>query len=334
MAKKVLTPEQAEIKALKKAKKSENWTKFWAIALALVLTIGVVFLGQSAGKDAVAAAVNSSNTGTSNSGSSDDTGSTDTGSTDTGSTDVGTNDAGNAGSTDAGTSNAGASISKADAAKAFNDATAKAAKGNYTMERVCGYQPGKGIKVTMLGGDATKVLNGVITAVDENASLDSVVGGFLGVGTREIKVTNGVGKRHNGDGTYADLNNEEKDYVLKAMALTEADIASASKDGNTYTITLAKIADPQKDGKNAMHHATNDFITESQVKTAIGGITDAITVESAKVNYYDIKFVATIENGTLKNLTMNYKADAVMKLKVAMTIDGTGSMEVKTTYKF
>ena len=58
MAKKVLTPEQAEIKAIKKAKKSENWTKFWAIALALVLTIGVVFLGQSAGKDAVAAAVN------------------------------------------------------------------------------------------------------------------------------------------------------------------------------------------------------------------------------------------------------------------------------------
>ena len=325
MAKKVLTPEQAEIKALKKAKKSENWTKFWAILLALVLTIGVVFLGQSAAKDAVAAAVNGTNTGSTDAGSTD-TGSTDTGSTDTGSTDTG--------STDAGASNAGASISKADAAKAFNDATAKAAKGNYTLERVCGYQPGKGIKVTMLGGDATSVLNGVITAVDENASLDSVVGGFLGVGTREIKVTNGVGKRHNGDGTYADLNNEEKDYVLKAMTLTEADIATATKDGNTYTITLAKIADPQKDGKNAMHHATNDFITESQVKTAIGGITDAITVESAKVNYYDIKFVATIENGTLKSLTMNYKADAVMKLKVAMTIDGTGSMEVKTTYTF
>ncbi len=331
MAKKVLTPEQAEIKALKKAKKSENWTKFWAIVLALVLTIGVVFLGQSAAKDAIAAAVNGTQTGDAG---STDAGSTDTGSTDTGSTDVGANDAGNAGSTDAGTSNAGASISKADAAKAFNDATAKAAKGNYTLERVCGYQPGKGIKVTMLGGDATSVLNGVITAVDENASLDSVVGGFLGVGTREIKVTNGVGKRHNGDGTYADLNNEEKDYVLKAMTLTEADIATATKDGNTYTITLAKIADPQKDGKNAMHHATNDFITESQVKTAIGGITDAITVESAKVNYYDIKFVATIENGTLKSLTMNYKADAVMKLKVAMSIDGSGSMDVKTTYTF
>ena len=334
MAKKVLTPEQAEIKALKKAKKSENWTKFWAILLALVLTIGVVFLGQSAAKDAVAAAVNGTNTGTSNSGSSDDTGSTDTGSTDTGSTDVGTNDAGNAGSTDAGTSNAGASISKADAAKAFNDATAKAAKGNYTMERVCQYQPGKGIVVKMLGGDATSALNAVITTVDPNASVDTVVGGFLGIGTREIKVTNGVGQRHNGDGTYADLNNEEKDYVLKAMALTEADIASASKEGNTYTITLNKTADPQKDGKNAMHHATNDFITESQVKSAIGGLTTAITVESAKVNYYDIKLVATIENGTLKSLTMNYKADAVMKLKIALTIDGTGSMDVKTTYTF
>ncbi len=335
MAKKVLTPEQAEIKALKKAKKSENWTKFWAILLALVLTIGVVFLGQSAAKDAVAAAVNGTNTESSDSDSTD-SGSTDSGSTDAGTGNSGSTDAGtsNSGSTDAGTSNAGTSISKADAAKAFNDATAKAAKGNYTMERVCGYQPGKGIKVTMLGGDATSVLNGVITAVDENASLDSVVGGFLGVGTREIKVTNGVGKRHNGDGTYADLNNEEKDYVLKAMTLTEADIATATKDGNTYTITLAKIADPQKDGKNAMHHATNDFITESQVKTAIGGLTTAITVESANVTYYNIKFVATIENGTLKSLTMNYQADAVMKLKVAMTIDGSGSMDVKTTYTF
>lgn len=333
MAKKVLTPEQAEIKALKKAKKSENWTKFWAIALALVLTIGVVFLGQSAGKDAVAAAVNGTNAGTSNSGSSDDTGSTDAGSTDTGSTDAGTNDAGTNDAGNAG-GNAGTAVSKAEVAKAFNDATAKAAKGSYEMERVCGYQPGKGIKVTMLGGDATSVLNGVITAVDENATLDSVVGGFLGVGTKKIKVTNGVGQRYGSDGTMADLNNEEKDYILKAMTLTEADLATATKDGNTYTFTLAKIADPQKDGKNAMHHATNDFITESQVKTAIGSITDAITVESAKVNYYDIKFVATIENGTLKNLTMNYKADAVMKLKVAMTIDGTGSMEVKTTYTF
>ena len=337
MAKKVLTPEQAEIKALKKAKSSDNWTKFWAIVLALVLTIGVVFLGQSAAKDAIAAAVNGTNTGSTDAGSTD-TGSTDTGSTDTGSTDTGSTDTGstgNAGSTGStGSTDAGASISKADAAKAFNDATAKAAKGNYTMERVCQYQPGKGIVVKMLGGDATSALNAVITAVDPNASVDTVVGGFLGIGTREIKVTNGVGQRHNGDGTYADLNNEEKDYVLKAMALTEADIASASKEGNTYTITLNKTADPQKDGKNAMHHATNDFITESQVKSAIGGLTTAITVESAKVNYYDIKLVATIENGTLKSLTMNYKADAVMKLKIALTIDGTGSMDVKTTYKF
>ena len=333
MAKKVLTPEQAEIKALKKAKKSENWTKFWAILLALVLTVGVVFLGQSAAKDAVAAAVNG--TGTESGDTSTDSGDTSTPSGDasTPSGDAST-PSGDAGSSDAGASNAGSSISKADAAKAFNEATAKAAKGNYTMQRVCGYQPGKGIKVTMLGGDATSVLNGVITAVDANASLDSVVGGFLGIGTKEIKVTNGVGQRHNGDGTYADLNNEEKDYVLKAMALTEADIATASKDGNTYTITLNKTADPQKDNGNAMHHATNDFITESQVKSAIGALTTAITVESAKVNYYDIKFVATIENGTLKALTMTYKADAALKLKVAMTIDGSGSMDVKTTYTF
>ena len=35
MAKKVLTPEQAEIKAMKKKKRGENWTKFFAILLAV-----------------------------------------------------------------------------------------------------------------------------------------------------------------------------------------------------------------------------------------------------------------------------------------------------------
>lgn len=319
MAKKVLTPEQAEIKALKKAKKSENWTKFWAIVLALVLAISVVFLGQNAAKDAVAEAAKDANSQLNNgSGESAD-----------GSSSNETPDAEllpeAPGSTE---------ISKAEVAKIVNEATAKAAKGNYTMKRVCKYQEGKGINVTMMGGDATSTLNTVITAVDANANLDSVVGGFLGIGTREIKVTNGVGQRHNGDGTYADLNNEEKDYILKAMTLTEADISAATQNGNVYSFVLVKTADPQKDGNNAMHHATNDFITESQVKSAIGGLTTAITVESAKVNYYDIKFVATIEDGTLKSLEMSYKADAALVLKVALKIDGKGSMDVNTVYTF
>lgn len=316
MAKKVLTPEQAEIKALKKAKKSENWTKFWAIVLALVLTISIVSLGKNAALDAVAKAAQDANAQL----DGEQGESTDNNSTSNESTNVVT-----PGSTE---------ISKADVAKLVNEATAKAAKGSYEMERVCQYQEGKGINVTMMGGDATSTLNSVITAVDSNANLDSVVGGFLGIGTKKIKVTNGVGQRYGSDGSMADLSNEEKDYLLKAMSLTEADISAASQNGNVYTFTIVKTNDPQKDNGNAMHHATNDFITESQVKSAIGGLTTAITVESAKVNYYDIKFVATIENGTLKNLEMTYKADAALVLKVALKIDGKGSMDVKTVYTF
>ncbi len=356
MAKKTLTPEQAEIKAMKKEKSSQNWTKFWAIVLAAVLTVGVVFMGKTQADNALAAvngdgnndnAVVDQNNDASNSDDAvdfgDDSSNNDASNNDSSNNDASNNNASNNNSSSnnntsnnnsSNNSNASKDEQKKTVADAINAATAKAAKGSYEMERVCKYQDGKGIKVSMLGGDATSVLNGVITAVDENASLDSVVGGFLGVGTKKIKVTNGVGQRYGSDGTMADLTNEEKDYLLKATSLTANDLASATKNGNVYTFTLANIKDPQKDGKNAMHKATNDFITESQVKSAIGSITDAITVNSANVSYYNIKFVATIENGTLKSLTMSYKADAVMKLKVALSIDGSGSMEVNTVYTF
>ncbi|MBR5247084.1 MAG: hypothetical protein IKV25_06935 [Clostridia bacterium] len=46
MAKKVLTPEQAEVKAIKKARKSVNFSAFIAIVLAVVLTVGVVVIAD------------------------------------------------------------------------------------------------------------------------------------------------------------------------------------------------------------------------------------------------------------------------------------------------
>ncbi len=348
MAKKVLTPEEVQNKLEKKSAKRKlffgTFTKalafFLAIAMAYSLAIiaftpatvstgstGTVQSGDVQSGDSGTASTPSGDSGTASTPSGD-SGTASTPSGDSGTASTPSGDSGSQGSAQTGADE------KKTVADAINAATAKAAKGSYEMERVCKYQDGKGIKVSMLGGDATSVLNGVITAVDENASLDSVVGGFLGVGTKKIKVTNGVGQRYGSDGTMADLTNEEKDYLLKATSLTANDLASATKNGNVYTFTLANIKDPQKDGKNAMHKATNDFITESQVKSAIGSITDAITVNSANVSYYNIKFVATIENGTLKSLTMSYKADAVMKLKVALSIDGSGSMEVNTTYTF
>lgn len=333
MAKKVLTPEEVKAKLDKKAAKRALFFGTFTKALAFFLAIAIAWsLAAIAFTPALNTGVVAGNNTTQQGSTTTPGGTTTPGSTTTpGGTD--TTDTPNTPNTPSGTDTPSGDVNKT-VADAVNAATAKAAKGSYEMERVCKYQEGKGINVKMLGGDATSVLNGVITAVDENASLDTVVGGFLGVGTKKIKVTNGAGKRYGSDGTMADLTAEEKDYLLKATNLSASDLASASVNGNVYTFTLANIADPQKDNKNPMHKATNDFITETQVKTAIGGITDAITVESAKVNYYSISFKATIENGNLKQLDMSYKADAVMKLKVALAIDGTGSMEVNTTYKF
>ncbi len=353
MAKKVLTPEEVKAKMEKKSAKRKLFFGTFTKALAFFLAVAMAYsLATIAFTPVTAPAGTVQNGGQQTSGEPVDDGGDDFGDTFGGSDSSTPSGDSSTPSGDSSTPSGDSSTPSGDSSKpsgdsskpvsdvkktvaeAMNAATAKAAKGSYEMERVCNYQEGKGIKVTMFGGDATSVLNTAITAVDKNASLDSVVGGFLGIGTKKIKVTNGVGQRYGSDGTMADLTNEEKDYMLKAMNLSASDISNAKIEGNVYTFALAKIKDPQKDGNNAMHKATNDFITETQVQTAIGSLTDAIKVESANVSYNSILFVATIENGNLKNLKMSYKADAVMKLKVGVAIDGSGSMEVNTTYTF
>ena len=51
-----LTPEQAEVKAMKKANSSQNFIKFVAILLALALTFGVVMVGKTTADKALAEA--------------------------------------------------------------------------------------------------------------------------------------------------------------------------------------------------------------------------------------------------------------------------------------
>ncbi len=53
MAKKTLTPEQAEIKAIKKSKSSVNFTSFLAFFLAIILTVGVVVIADNTSEDSV-----------------------------------------------------------------------------------------------------------------------------------------------------------------------------------------------------------------------------------------------------------------------------------------
>lgn len=326
MAKKPLTPEQAEIKAMKKAKKSENWTKFWAILLAAVLTFAVVAMGKTAAEDAIEKAkeqnptenVDSNNTvnnstntdpfanSGSNSGTTDNNGATNNG---------GTTD-NNGATNNGGTTDNGPST--ADIVKAINDATAKGAKASYKWTRNCDYT--KAIDV----GAATGALNTVIKGVDENASLDSVVGGFLGVGSKEADIVKGK----------AAEGMDEK-YLLKAMTIQEADVKNAKVDGNVYMVQLVDCADPQKDGKNAMHHATNDFITYTEVNTSITNeVGSAVQVKpSSKVNYNNMIVKATIENGNLTKLEYSYGFSASLDISVAIfNVTGTGAAETKATY--
>ena len=77
MSKKVLTPEQAEIKAIKKANTSNRWLSFWAILLAVVLTFGVVSMGKSDGAEKASRANTNATENSSNSVNNSNPSSTD-----------------------------------------------------------------------------------------------------------------------------------------------------------------------------------------------------------------------------------------------------------------
>ena len=322
-----LTPEQAEVKAMKKANSSQNFIKFVAVLLALVLTAGVVFVGKTTADKALEAAgqnvvVNGDVPSGDVNAPADDyvadvpaDDATDVPADDA--TDVPADDATDApAGEDAPAADAGA-FSKANAHEMFNKWTAAAAKKSYKFARVCAYTPDGAIDV----GNATGTLNKIIQAIDENSSLDSVVGGFLGIGNRDGEVKNGV--------IPEDMN---KNYVLKAMTLTAADVKEASANGNKYTIKLGNFSNPQKDGKNAMSRATNDFFIHQEVVDGIAGFTTAIKVNSTDIQFTNVTLTAVVDGDNLKTLEISYGFSAKMALKAVVTINGQGKATNKITY--
>ncbi len=330
-----LTPEQAEVKAMKKEKNSQGFIKFVAIVLAFALTFGVVSLGKSTAEKAIAEAgkdvvvngdVNTPSDDTNvpsddtNVPAGDDL--TDTPADDTTDAPAGedTTDApagDDATQAPAGDDAGAAAFSKANAHEMFNKWTAAAAKKTYKFARVCAYTPDGAINV----GSATDTLNSFIKGIDENASLDTVVGGFLGIGNRDGEVKNG--KLPEG------MNAQ---YALKAMSLTAADIKDASANGNKFTVKLGNFANPQKDGKNGFSRATNDFFTHQEVVDGIAGLTTAIKVQSTDVQYTDVTLVAVADGDNLKSLEISYGFSAKMSLKLLVTINGQGKATNKITY--
>ncbi len=203
-------------------------------------------------------------------------------------------------------------MSQADFAAFLNAETAKIAKsGKYTANRECKYT--KNIDV----GGATDILNGIIKAIDENSSLDTVVGDFLGIGAKKANIP---------------AEDFDSDYKIKATSVQAADLGSFKAENGKYTFTLKNETNPKKTGATAFNRFTNDFITHEEVVDGIAGFTTAIKVNSTTVNYKNIKVEVSVADGKITNIKYSYAFDAQLALKAVVTINGSGAAVTNTVY--
>ena len=317
-----LTPEEI---ADRKIRRSNGWTRFWAIFLSFAIVAGVFAFARSQGlgpasSDEITTAVNGGAANASNSSSWDD-GSSNGGSSNNASTPASSD---NAGSANAGSSDA------ASVATLINNATKAAvdAKAGYDWERHCTVD---NIDV----GSATSVLNKIIQGVDSNSDLNSVVGGFLGRGDKKETCPKGMTLDtidvKKDDGTTEKLYHGSN-YTLKATALQPNDIQNLSVNGDTYEFTLADSSNPDRSGNTALSRFTNDIVVLDEVNTEIKNFVSVVTVTGLNANYKNIKVKAVITDGKLQSLEYSFAANAELQLKAGLSITGTGNLEANAKY--
>ena len=318
MAKKekvTLTPEEIEAKKARKKEKRIIFGKtferaiVWLLAVVLVYSVTYISLNNK-GVAAVSAAPTQS--GSQNAGGSASKSDWDTSANGSGSSQSGSQSS---------TSGDNASGGNAAAAEAINAATAKAVAAGYHWTRSAQYtQP---IDV----GNATGALNKIIQGIDSEATLDSVVGGFLGIGDKEMDIEKG--------GSAAEqIEYHGENYALQATALQAGDLKNLKVDGNTYTFEIENAASPQHDKSTAMSRFTNDFLTQDEISSEIKGFISAANVNSAAIEYSNIKATVVIEDGTLKEFKYSYDGNvAELNIKVAIvSVNGKGAMHVDAAY--
>ncbi|MGN0562352.1 MAG: hypothetical protein ACI4K6_06055 [Candidatus Fimenecus sp.] len=309
MAKEVLTPEEI---AEKKIRRSNGWTRFWAIVLALVLVgASTSFAAKKASEANEEAAAKQAELASQYAAANANAGSAQ--SWDDGSA------SGSASSDDAA---APASNEAEEAAKAINAATAAAATAGYDWKRTSEYT--KPVDV----GSATDVLNKVIQGVDPNANVDSVVGGFIGIGKKEAKIEKGK------DAAEC-IGYHGESYKLKATSLKASDLKDLTVSDGTYTFKLADVNTPKKDGSNSLNRLTDDIVIQEEVSQEIKDqVGSAVTVTSLVGVYSNINVKVVIADGKLTEMTYSYDADvSELGLKVAVvSVKGTGAMHTEASY--
>ena len=317
-----LTPEE---KAAKKLRHSNGWVRFWAIVVALALTAGIYGLAsKTAGKESAATgtvAASGSSTGSSSSSSGSSSGSSSSSSSGASASSSSSGASASAGDSSGAAAAASSGVDAAAAAEAINAATAKAVAAGYHWTRTAEYTEPVDV------GNATGALNKIIQGIDSEADLNSVVGGFIGIGDKEMDITKG--------GSAAEqIDYHGENYALQATSLKAEDLKNLKVDGNTYTFEVENATSPQTDKSTAMSRLTNDILTQSMVDSEIKNFISAAKINSATIEYTNIKATVVIEDGNLKEFKYSYDGNvAELNIKVSfISVSGKGAMHVEGAY--
>lgn len=313
----VLTPEELEAKNARKEEKrkifGETFFKSLAVLMSIVLVYSIVYIAFGQGTTIEQKVVTQGTSNTGNGGAAQ------------GGSSIGGNTAGGA------TSNTGTSsdapASDASEAKTVADALNSAtkavvdSKAGYDWARKCEYTTPIDV------GNATATLNKVIHMVDENADLNSVVGGFLGVGDKKLTIKKG-------EDAAAAIDYHGTNYALKATSLKPEDLKGLKVDGDSFEFTLDNVTTPAKDGSNSLSRFTNDIITKDEVEAEIKAQVQVVTVNSLDGEYTNIKVKGTITDGKLVSLEYETSTSAKLALKaLGIGINGSGAIHTTASYK-
>lgn len=316
-----LTPEE---KAAKKLRHSNGWVRFWAIVVALALTAGIYGLASAtAGKESAAtgtATASGSSTGSSSSSSGSSSGSSSSSSSGASASSSSSASA-SAGDNSGAAAATSTGVDAAAAAEAINAATAKAVAAGYHWTRTAEYTEPVDV------GNATSALNKIIQGIDSESDLNSVVGGFIGIGDKDMDIAKG--------GNAAEqIDYHGENYALQATSLQASDLKNLKVDGNTYTFEVENASSPQQDKSTAMSRLTNDILTQDQVSTEIKNFVSAANVNSAAIEYSNIKATVVIEDGNLKEFKYSYDGKVTdLNIKIAIvSVNGKGAMHVEGAY--
>lgn len=339
----VLTPEELQAKRERKAEKAKIFGKTFVSVLAVLLSILLVYsmvymafgqgmtvvqkvTGSSSGSSSSGTSGGSSSSVTPSSGGSSSSATPSSGGSSTPATP-------SSGGSSSGSGNStGAATDAASVANLINSATAAAvnAKAGYDWSRDCTVA-----NIDVGGSTATGIINRLIGTISEGDDLNSVVGGFLGNGSKKQTVPKGMTLDTidvpKDDGGTEKLYHGSS-YTLKASNLQAGDIQNLQVNGDTYEFDLTDSQNPDRSGNTALSRFCNDIVVREEVESELKGYTDAVTVNSLDASYHNIHVKAVIKDGQLQDLTYTMKADATLGIKIGIAITGTGNLDATARY--